>query len=190
MKVAALFVDPASPYHFMEDVECWGEESDARTYLGNFPVVAHPPCERWGKFFWRGKRGARATLGDDQGCFLSALVDVERCGGVLEHPEGSAAWPRYGLVSPEPFKWVRSRAGWVASVDQALYGHRAIKRTWVYYVGPRPSPKHLNLDRAMFSSLPVEHMGHEERRLTPPKFAEALVRMARRSLRDRQGRNR
>lgn len=47
--VAALFVDSEGPYYGMPGVEPWGLPArDARLYPGPYPVVAHPPCARWG----------------------------------------------------------------------------------------------------------------------------------------------
>ena len=59
-------------------------------------LSAHPPCERWGRY-WGGapKTWPRLVKGDDKGCFASALASVRKWGGVLEHPEGSAAWPEH-----------------------------------------------------------------------------------------------
>ena len=181
--VAALYVDPKGPYFGRPDVDPWDETRDARLYNGPHPVIAHPPCARWGRFWWRGK------LGEDGGCFESALASVERWGGVLEHPEGTLAWARFGLPVPVRGRWTRGLfdKGWSCSVDQSNYGHRARKRTWLYFVGPqepaaldwRDGPAHVLVApnaRSRRLGLPVMRSGLE-RRLTPPPFAEALVRL-------------
>lgn len=114
MKVAALFVETGGCYFGLEDVEPWDETRDARTYPGPWPVVAHPPCQRWGKF-WAGqpgtikRTGQRKKLGDDGGCFAAALEAVRRFGGVLEHPEGSHAWAHFGLNIPS------RTSGWISA---------------------------------------------------------------------------
>lgn len=189
-KVAALFVDPSGPYFGRRDVDPWDVRRDARRYAGPLPVVAHPPCERWGKFYWRGPGNTRGQLGDDQGCFASALRAVEEWGGVLEHPEGSRAWQRFGIPQPLLNTWRRAprgpRFGWTCMVDQGRYGHRARKRTWLYYVGEvwpigidtRPSTRPV-LTRPGSTRVGVELMTHRERRLTPTEFCEALLRLAR-----------
>jgi hypothetical protein len=48
-RIAALFVDPKGAYAGLPDVDLWGEARDARLYDGPYSVVAHPPCQRWGK---------------------------------------------------------------------------------------------------------------------------------------------
>ena len=108
IEVAALYVDPAGVYSGIPGVECWGEVKDARTYTGPHPVVAHPPCQRWGRF-WHGstRKPHQFKLGDDGGCFASALASVRRCGGVLEHPADSRAWEAFAIHAPKP----RSRMG-------------------------------------------------------------------------------
>jgi hypothetical protein len=80
--IAALFVDKNGPYFGRDDVDPWDKERDARTYNGPWPVVAHPPCERWGRY-WSGGPSAktRRLLGDDDGCFESALRSVRTWGG-------------------------------------------------------------------------------------------------------------
>ncbi len=137
--VAALFVVKGGVYFGLPGVDPWDEARDARRYAGSAPVVAHPPCERWGRY-WSGGPSAktRRQLGDDDGCFAAALAAVRRCGGVLEHPEASHAFAAHGIARP---LW---RAGWLSAGDgqghvccvaQRHYGHRARKLTWLYAVG-------------------------------------------------------
>jgi hypothetical protein len=134
--VAALFVANPGVYFELPDVDPWDVARDARKYDGPWRVVAHPPCERWGRY-WSGGPSAkvRRKLGDDDGCFASALASVRRWGGVLEHPEASHAFAHHDLAQPT---W---RAGWIPAGDglgfvccvaQGNYGHRARKLTWLY----------------------------------------------------------
>jgi hypothetical protein len=139
MRVAALFVSPRGPYAGLLDVDMWDEARDARRYDGPFPVVAHPPCERWGRY-WHGGPSARVrrVKGDDGGCFAAALDAVRRFGGVLEHPAASSAWQAFGIRRPpRAGGWVVADwfGGWTCCVDQKHYGHRAQKATWLYAVG-------------------------------------------------------
>ena len=46
--IAAIYVQTGGSYYGLDDVDCWDEERDARLYPGPHPVVAHPPCQRWG----------------------------------------------------------------------------------------------------------------------------------------------
>ena len=48
--IAALFVEKDGAYFGIEGVDPWDISRDARTYPGPHPVVAHPPCERWGRY--------------------------------------------------------------------------------------------------------------------------------------------
>jgi hypothetical protein len=133
--IAALFVDPAGAYAGLPDVDPWDEGRDARLYIGPHPVVAHPPCQRWGRF-WHGstRRPHQFRLGDDDGCFASALASVRQWGGVLEHPADSHAWARFGLPKPpRSGGWVGSdEIGYSCYVEQGHYGHMARKPTWLF----------------------------------------------------------
>lgn len=51
--IAALFVAIDGVYFGLRGVDPWDKARDARVYSGNDPVVAHPPCERWGRY-WGG----------------------------------------------------------------------------------------------------------------------------------------
>jgi hypothetical protein len=141
--IAALYVQTGGAYYGLPEVDPWDEVRDARAYAGPWPVVAHPPCQRWGKFWagqplWIKRTGERKTLGDDGGCFAAALASVRRWGGVLEHPEGSRAWAHFGLIKPSRSGgWARAddHGGWTCCVEQGRYGHYARKPTWLYAVG-------------------------------------------------------
>lgn len=146
MIVAALFVENGGSYYGLPDVDPWDEARDARRYAGPHPVVAHPPCQRWGKL-WAGqplfikRTGIRKVKGDDNGCFLAALSVVRLFGGVIEHPWGSHAWPHFGLNVPcRAGGWRAAdyigggRYGWTCCVEQGRYGHHARKPTLLYAV--------------------------------------------------------
>src|SRR5580692_11483753 len=140
--VAALFVETDGCYFDIPGIEPWDEQDDARLYAGPWPVVAHPPCQRWCRF-WHGstRKPHQFKLGDDKGCFAAALAAVRRWGGVLEHPAFSYAWPKFGLPRPPRAGWVKTICGgWVAQVSQGAYGHKARKLTWLYFFGPGTPP--------------------------------------------------
>jgi len=141
--VAALYVATGGSYADLPGVDPWDEARDARTYAGPWPVVAHPPCQRWGRL-WAGQplhiklTGERKTKGDDNGCFAAALVAVRRWGGVLEHPWGSHAWPAFGLNRPpRAGGWIAAdfHGGWTCCVEQGRYGHYARKPTLLLACG-------------------------------------------------------
>jgi hypothetical protein len=142
MKVAALYVATNGVYFNLPNVEPYDVKRDARLYDGPWPVVAHPPCERWGRYWFGGPSAReRRVKGDDGGCFAHAIGAVRKFGGVLEHPEGSAAWPAFQLAAPpKRGGWVRADdvGGWTCCVEQGHYGHRARKATWLYLCGVEP----------------------------------------------------
>lgn len=135
--VAALYVEAGGAYYDLPGIDPWDESRDARLYDGPHPVVAHPPCQRWGKL-WAGqplfikRTGIRKVKGDDGGCFAAALASARKCGGVLEHPWGSHAWAHFGLNKPpRDGGWIAADfyGGWTCCVEQGRYGHYARKPT-------------------------------------------------------------
>lgn len=123
-------------------VDPWDEARDARKYAGPWPVVAHPPCQRWGKF-WHGstRKPHQFKRGDDDGCFATALAAVRQWGGVLEHPRDSHAWEHFGLNKPpRTGGWVSagSCGGLTCCVEQGFYGHLSRKPTWLLAYGCEP----------------------------------------------------
>lgn len=195
--IAALYVATDGAYFGLPGIEPWDATRDARTYAGPWPVVAHPPCERWGRFATGNFNAPRSrTLGDDGGCFAAALASVRAWGGVLEHPAGSRAWDAYDLPAPPASGgWVRGLCGgWACQVAQGWYGHAAQKPTWLYVFGcdlPAlrwgPSPETWRDDptrserwraRAEKDGVCVL-LSRKQRAATPVAFRDLLVSIAR-----------
>jgi len=174
--IAALFVETDGCYFGLPGVDPWDEARDARLYRGPYPVVAHPPCQRWGKLWagqplWIKRTGERKTKGADGGCFEAALTAARSFGGVIEHPWQSHAWPHFGLtVPPRAGGWVKAdeKGGWTCCVEQGRYGHYARKPTMLVVYG---------VDRAF---LPELEWGVGEMRLDPAVVARMGLKRAKR----------
>lgn len=156
--IAALYVERHGVYWDLDFIDAWDEQRDARMYAGTYPVIAHPPCQRWGRF-WHGstRKPHQFKLGDDSGCFKSALANVRRCGGVLEHPADSHAWRIFNLPKPpRTGGWIGNIIdGYSCCVYQGHYGHIAGKGTWLYAFG------------VPFMKLPELIWGRCEQRIHP-----------------------
>lgn len=203
--IAALYVETGGAYFDIPGVDPWDEARDARGYGGPFPVVAHPPCQRWGKF-WAGqplyikRTGIRKVKGDDGGCFEAALASVRKWGGVLEHPWGSHAWPHFGLkVPPRNGGWIKADEfdGWTCCVEQGRYGHYARKPTMLLSYGTERPALDWGKSEAKFPEWAIEKHGlayckragelafqgggvdSSPRIHTPVAFRDLLISMAR-----------
>jgi len=186
MTVSALYVDPDGPYRNLVGIEnCWDAKRDARLYPGPGPIVAHPPCGPWGtfsNFCWK----------QDSTLAPFAVKQVQKYGGVLEHPAYSKLWNHCRLWPPGGF--TDQHGGWSMEVEQVRWGHKARKRTWLYIVGlPRdaritiPPPRaHTHCLTAGAKTktgrkLPV--LWSDEARFTPIDFAKFLIDLASRCAR-------
>lgn len=196
--IAALYVETSGCYFGLPGVEPWDEARDARLYAGPWPVVAHPPCARWGRY-WHGspRKPHQYLLGDDDGCFAAALESVRRYGGVLEHPAHSHAWKAHRVMPPLRAGWLAFPGDeWVCEVEQAHYGHIARKATWLFVKGPRPPELIWGPAPQRLSPYAVEKYGYryarragvmsyiggkrksDIRAATPPAFRDALLSIA------------
>ena len=165
--VVALYVEPRGPYPRL-GVECFDAKRDARTYNGPHPVVAHPPCERWGRL-------SHFSRNDTRELAISAVDQVRRFGGVLEHPAESMLWKECGL--PPPDQLFPDRFGGLAyEIAQGDYGHKAPKRTWLYAVRLGPCP--FTLPTGFDPGGRVELISKFARKATPPALAAQLVAWA------------
>lgn len=202
--IAALYVQTNGAYYGIDGIDPWDEQRDARLYAGPYPVVAHPPCQRWGKLWagqplWVKRTGERKVKGDDGGCFAAALSAVRQWGGVLEHPEGSHAWAHFGLNKPpRTGGWIKAdEHGWTCCVEQGQYGHYARKPTWLYAVRCELPELRWGKNKPSFPQWAIDKHGIEyckragelafqgggkdstPRIATPHDFKEVLVAMAR-----------
>jgi len=194
--VAALYVDPAGVYSGLPGVEVWDEARDARLYAGPYPVVAHPPCQRWCRFAKGVEKQWGYYVGDDNGSFEAALNAVRRFGGVLEHPADSLAWSWFHLPKP------RSTGGWTVSmldggascyVEQGRYGLPMRKATWLYAYGvDLPALRwgrqidseggEFKWGSYLYKGAPNRHRPRLSASIlaaTPPEFRDALLAIAR-----------
>lgn len=138
-RIAALFVETDGAYFGLDGVDPWDEPRDARRYSGPWPVVAHPPCQRWGRF-WHGstRKPHQFRRGEDGGCFATSITAARNYGGVVEHPWASSAFAWFGIRKPglgEGWTKADDFGGYVCAVDQKHYGHEAPKPTALYAVG-------------------------------------------------------
>lgn len=199
--IAALFVDGDGVYNRLRHVDIWDEVRDARKYKGPYPVVAHPPCERWGKYWYGSPIAAyRMQLGDDDGCFKAALAAVRKWGGVLEHPKDSHAWNHFGLQWPRATGgWTKADryGGWTCCVEQGFYGHSSCKPTWLYACADKLPELRWGRGNQRLDPIAVQRYGYEKARkigiismvsgkdrqklraATPPLFRNVLVAIAR-----------
>lgn len=192
--IAALFVYADGPYANVPDVDLWDIKRDARLYDGPHPAVAHPPCSRWCRLAGLVEARWGHRRGDDGGCFASALANVRRVGGVLEHPAWSDAWAAHDLPAPiTGAGWMRDiHGGWSCYVEQGRYGHVAKKATWLYAVGCELPSLLWGHDPDARSKALVSwcgnHVASDEVRprvgkraasVSPPAFMNVLLTMAR-----------
>ena len=196
--ITAIFVETDGCYFGLQNIDPWDLSRDARNYTGPHRVIAHPPCQRWGRF-WHGSTSNphQYKMGDDDGCFASALSSVRRWGGVLEHPADSHAWDWFGLCKP-PQKggWIKADdCGWTCCVSQGHYGHIAGKRTWLYVCNtPLPELRWGDCEQRIHPVALKKHGYEKARRIgmiamiggknktrlrnaTPPEFRDLLISM-------------
>ncbi len=170
------------------------------TWHGPLGDTAAYETQRCPSCFW--------PVTSDRDCAIRAVEQVRRFGGVLEHPAGSKLWEHPFLNTqclPDPTDAADDHGGYTIEVDQVGWGHVARKRTWLYLVGvprsaledppfPGREPTHWCSGFRRKGSNPGESgykatgcavppgikvASAQQRRRTPPLFAEYLVRLAR-----------
>lgn len=180
--VAVLFARRDSIYKTLPGVDVWDADRDARGWPGGSPVVAHPPCRTWAMLSHFAK-----PRPNEEALAAWAVRQVQRWGGVLEHPARSRLWPV--MLLPEP--GIRdSFGGWTLPILQWWWGHKADKATRLYICGcePRdvpPLPYRIGEPTHCVAPSPgnvfrKKCITHRDREATPPALAQWLVELARR----------
>jgi len=177
--VAVLFARADSIYKTMPECDVYDIERDARSFAGNMPVVAHPPCRGWGRL-----RQFSLATDEERSLGLLAVDWVRTYGGVLEHPAESTLFMHAGL--PLPGRSPDSFRGWTFAIRQCDWGHRAEKMTWLYVCGISPddlpefpTPKEATHCIRPTKSYPrLPSVTKREREATPPALARWLVDLA------------
>jgi len=179
--VAALFIRRDSVYKTL-GIDCWDDERDARFYPGPAPVITHPPCAQWGRL--------RHFAHEDyslKSLSVLAVHLVRLYGGILEHPAHSLLWDYMNL--PKPGREYRG-GHFSLSVPQFWWGHKAMKKSWLYISGTTPEqlptipfclgyPTHV-VDSSWHGLKGTKYLPKGERDATPPRLAGWLVEVARR----------
>lgn len=172
--VAALYCEAGSVYNSLPFVDVYDQCRDARTYTGDSPVVAHPPCRLWSRM-----RAFSAAPVEEKDLAFHAIAQVRRCGGVLEHPVGSSLWSVAQLPAPGE----GDAHGFATVVDQQWFGHLARKRTLLYVCGVdwwRVPQMPMTLGEAQcVVSGRGRQLPKRLRSSSPPDFARWLVAIAR-----------
>jgi len=89
--IAALYVETGGPYFGVEGVDPWDATRDAREYAGPHPVVAHPPCKRWGRYWGGGPSAKVKRLKGSALPDLGASSQLRAAGRRLPHGRGEGS---------------------------------------------------------------------------------------------------
>jgi hypothetical protein len=181
--ITVLFARADSIYKSFPLCDVYDEARDALSWTGGTVVIAHPPCRAWGRL----RRFAKYPP-DEATLALWAVAQVQRHGGILEHPAASALWAVAGL--PRPNAMAPQEKGFSLCIPQWWFGHRAEKLTWLYMYGCTirdiPAiPFRLGEPSRVISASRIAHgrgsrpeVTHAEREHTPPLLAQWLVDVA------------
>lgn len=107
---------------------------------------------------------------------------VLRNGGILEHPAWSRLWHTANLPLPGANR--HGAGAWTLAIDQANFGHRISKPTWLLMSGIEPGAVDWDgFTLTMLNDLTQASLTPGQRSATPQRFAQWLVNTAAKSCR-------
>lgn len=172
--VSILCAARNSIYHAMPDVIVYDELRDARTFPGDTPIVAHPPCRSWSAYC---AHQAKPQPGERE-LGIWCCGQLRQCGGVLEQPAHSRLFAAGGLPTPG------TSGGnlWSAEVLQCWWGDSRRKATWLCF--SMVDREQIEFPLTLRSSDAGDRrrwqvMSRHQRSATPEAFARWLVDVAR-----------
>lgn len=173
--IAVLCCSRNSIYKSIDGLECFDSKRDARNFLGQMPVIAHPPCRSWSAFC---AHQAKPSPGERElGLFCVEQVK-QWGGGVVEQPAHSRLWDAAGLPKPG---WTHRGDSWSCEVWQAWWGYPMRKATWLFFSKINPSKVFypLRLHPRGGDKRKEQVMSKNQRSATTKEFALWLVNLAR-----------
>lgn len=173
-RVSILCAARNSIYHSLECVSVFDERKDARTFSGDTPVVAHPPCRAWSAYV---AHQAKPKPGEKE-LGLWCCEQLRLCGGVLEHPAHSRLFEAAEL----PLPGTRDGDIWSTEVLQLWWGDSRRKATWLCF--SRIEPSQIEIPFVLRASDRGDRrrwqvMSKNQRSATCESFARWLVEAAR-----------
>jgi hypothetical protein len=173
-RVAVLCVSPKSIYKRLPFVDAYDKARDARTYFGDDPIVAHPPCRAWSAFC---SHQAKPTPGEKD-LAVFCVEAIRKNGGVLEHPAHSRLWKALDLPTPSDGL---VDGLWTIEVKQSWFGDARRKSTWLLLSGVDLVSVPVRPHSDANSRQKWNSMSKAARAATSLVFAEWLLDIARKS---------
>ena len=163
--ISVLCAAKKSVYHKIPGLDVYDVNRDCRSYEGDLPVIAHPPCRGWSAFMSHFSKASD----DEKNLAYFCLDKIRQNGGVLEHPMHSNFVKQF-IDNPD-FK--------VETVYQSWFGYPVEKKTWLLM------PKHYRMPELPFNlespfipgeqKKAFENMSHFQRHETNLQFANYLI---------------
>jgi hypothetical protein len=121
----------------------------------------------------------KADVRNERDLALACVGKVRTCGGVLEHPFASTLFDVCKL--PKPGGGTDMYGGFTLKIFQGNFGHLVPKPTLLYICGCTPADiPEIPFQLIGETGRKFESLSANQRKATPPLFAEWLVSIARR----------
>lgn len=125
-RTPVLFTMSKSNYEYF-DTDCYDINRNALTFTGNQPAIYHPPCRSWSRLKYFSRHPPEEKL-----LAIWSVVMARKYGGIVEHPSGSDLFKFFDIPhNSQPDKY----GGFLVSINQFWFGHRAKKKTLLYFCG-------------------------------------------------------